>query len=77
MEPDAPGGPARTGGDDGRKGQSDAWAAFGLMVSGVLVWGGVGALMARWLGSPLFVMVGLLVGMTTALYAVWFRYGRS
>jgi ATP synthase protein I len=61
----------------GRKGEQDAWGAFGLVVSGVLVWGGVGALLGAWLDSRVPVMVGLLVGMTAGLYLVWFRYGRT
>ena len=41
------------------------------------MWGGVGYLVSLWLGSPLFTMAGLLVGTVTALYGIWFRYGRS
>ena len=47
------------------------------MVSGVLVWGGVGYRLAHRTGHQLFTMGGLLVGMGTALYGIWFRYGRS
>jgi ATP synthase protein I len=61
----------------GRQASNDAWSAFGLMVSGVVVWGGAGYLVSRWTGHQLFTMVGLLVGMGTALYGIWFRYGRS
>jgi ATP synthase protein I len=61
----------------GRKGESDAWGAFGLMVSGVAVWGGVGWLLSEWLDNRIFLMLGLLLGMAGALYLVWFRYGRS
>jgi F0F1-type ATP synthase assembly protein I len=60
-----------------RKESNDAWAATSLLISGVVVWGGVGYLVSRWLGSPLFTMVGLLLGTATALYGIWFRYGRS
>lgn len=68
--------------DDGerraaRQESNDAWAAFGLMVSGVVVWGGAGYLLARWTGYRIFTMVGVLVGMGAALYGVWLRYGRS
>jgi len=63
--------------ESGRKGEQDAWGAFGLVVSGVLVWGVVGGLVGRWLDSSLPVLVGLLVGMTAGLYLVWFRYGRA
>jgi len=61
----------------GRKGETDAWGAFGLMVSGVAVWGAAGWLLSEWLGSKVFLMLGLLLGMGAALYLVWFRYGRS
>ena len=60
-----------------RKESDDAWAATSLLISGVAVWGGAGYLVSRWLHSPLFIMVGLLVGTATALYGIWFRYGRS
>lgn len=57
--------------------EADAWGAFGLVTSGVAVWGGVGALFGAWLDSGIPVMVGLLVGMAGGLFLVWFRYGRS
>lgn len=60
-----------------RRESNDAWAATSLLISGVLVWGGVGYALSYWLGSPLFIMAGLLVGTATALYGIWFRYGRS
>jgi F0F1-type ATP synthase assembly protein I len=65
------------GASPGRKGEQDAWGAFGLMISGVAVWGGVGWLLSEWLDSRFFLMLGLLVGMGAALYLVWFKYGRS
>lgn len=61
----------------GRGAQDDAWAATGLLISGVAVWGGAGYLVSQWLHNQLFVMIGLLLGTTTALYGIWFRYGRS
>jgi hypothetical protein len=60
-----------------RKAQHDAWAASGLLMSGVTVWGGAGYLVSTWLDNQVFVMIGLLLGTTTALYGIWFRYGRS
>lgn len=65
------------GRDAGRRAQNDAFGALGLLMSGVLVWGGAGWLVSRWLGSPVFTMAGLLLGTGSALYLVWFRYGRS
>ena len=59
-----------------RKSQDDAWAATSLLISGVVIWGGAGYLVSEWLDNQLFVMVGLLLGTATALYGIWFRYGR-
>ncbi|MCW2713980.1 MAG: hypothetical protein JWN88_1027 [Frankiales bacterium] len=61
----------------GRKGEADAYGALGLVISGVLVWGGVGFLVSERLDNPVFVMLGLLLGMGAGLYLVWFRYGRQ
>ena len=62
--------------DADRRANNDAWAASGLLMSGVVVWGGAGYLVSEWLGNQLFTMVGLLTGTGTALYGIWFRYGR-
>ena len=70
-------GPPEPGRPGGRGGESDAWGAFGLVVSGVLVWGGAGILLSRRLDSPLPAVIGLLLGMAGGLYLVWFRYGRA
>jgi ATP synthase protein I len=64
-------------GDFRRKGEADAYGALGLVISGVLVWGGVGFAVSRALDNQVFVMLGLLLGMAAGLYLVWFRYGRS
>lgn len=61
----------------GRKGEADAYGALGLVISGVLVWGGVGFLLSERFDNRLFVLVGLLLGMGAGLYLVWFRYGRQ
>ncbi|MCW2674944.1 MAG: synthase protein [Frankiales bacterium] len=61
----------------GQKAHDDMWAATGLLISGVVVWGGAGYLVSEWLHNQLFVMFGLLLGTATALYGIWFRYGRS
>ena len=78
---DSPG-PSPERPDDGerradRQAANDAWSAFGLMLSGVIVWGGAGYLVSRWTHHQVFTMIGLLLGTGTALYGVWFRYGRS
>ncbi len=64
-------------GDFRRKGEADAYGALGLVISGVLVWGGVGYLLSQRFDNQVFVLVGLLLGMGAGLYLVWFRYGRQ
>ncbi len=74
MPSDAPDDPTR---NFRRKGEADAWAALGLVISGVLVWGGVGYLLSERVDNRVFLPLGLLVGMGAGLYLVWFRYGRQ
>jgi ATP synthase protein I len=60
-----------------RKGEADAWNAFSYVLSGMLVWGGVGWLVSRWLGSQAWIGLGLMVGTGAGVGLVWLRYGRS
>lgn len=59
-----------------RREQAGAWHAFGLVASGVTVWGGVGWLLSELLNNTIYLMLGILVGTGAALYLVWVRYGR-
>jgi F0F1-type ATP synthase assembly protein I len=59
-----------------RRDQAGAWDALAVLASGVAVWGGVGWLISEWLHSSVFLMMGLLVGMGSALYLIWHRYGK-
>lgn len=63
--------------EESRREQAAAWNALGLIIAGVLLWGGLGWLVAQWLENQLFVMLGLLIGVGVALYGVWVRYGRA
>lgn len=46
-----------------------AWSITSYLLSGVLVWGGAGWLVDLWTGlAPLFMAVGVVVGVTGALY---------
>lgn len=60
-----------------RQGESDAFAALSLVISGVLLWGGVGFVLSQWLDNQVFVLLGLLLGMAGGLSLVWLRYGRA
>jgi len=67
MSQDAPSGPT---------GPGDAWSIVAYLLSGMIVWGGVGLLLDRWLGTSLLTLLGLLVGTAAATYLVWVRGGR-
>ena len=45
------------------------------MLSGMIVWGGAGWLLDRWLGTKVFTLVGALLGLTVAIYLVVVKYG--
>jgi F0F1-type ATP synthase assembly protein I len=61
----------------GRGGSEVAWAIIGLLLSGVIAWGGIGWLVDRWLGTKLFLPVGILVGAVGAFYLIIRRYGQG
>ena len=45
------------------------------MLSGIIVWGGAGWLLDRWLETRFFTLVGVLLGLTVAIYLVVVKYG--
>ena len=53
------------------------WTIFGYMLSGLLIWGGIGYGLDRWLNTGYFLLGGLLLGMGSALYLIWLRFGRN
>jgi F0F1-type ATP synthase assembly protein I len=63
-------------GSAGAAGDAAAWTVLAHLISGPLLYGGLGWLADRWLGTaPAFVLVGIFGGMALALYLVWVRYG--
>ena len=45
------------------------------MLSGIIVWGGVGWLLDRWLETRVFALVGTILGLTVAIYLIVVKYG--
>lgn len=44
------------------------------MLSGILLWGGLGWLLDRWLGTPFwFFGFGVMLGFGAGLYMIWIR----
>lgn len=51
---------------------------IGSMLAGILVWGGVGWLLDRWLGfDGLFLPIGMILGVGLAIYLIYIRYGKN
>jgi F0F1-type ATP synthase assembly protein I len=45
------------------------------MISGIVVWGGVGMALDRWWGTQFVALIGVLLGLTVAIYLVVVKYG--
>ena len=59
----------------GRTGDEGAfWSIVGYLLSGLLVWGGGGYLLDMWLGARYLTVIGLLIGVISAIYLIWLRY---
>jgi len=53
------------------------WSIFGYLLSGLIFWGGVGYGLDKWLDKEIFTLIGMLVGISGAIYLVWLRFGRE
>jgi F0F1-type ATP synthase assembly protein I len=45
------------------------------MLSGIIVWGGVGLALDRWWGTRFVVLIGVILGLAVAIYLVVVKYG--
>jgi ATP synthase protein I len=57
--------------------RGDPWHAFGYIVSGVAVYGLLGWLADRWLGTTFLVAVGILVGAGFGIYMTFARFNTA
>jgi hypothetical protein len=55
--------------------EAHMWNAVSYLISGPVLFGGVGWALDHWLGTHFFVPAGIVGGMALSLYLVWFRYG--
>ncbi len=60
--------------DDNPRG--DPWHAFGYLVSGVLMYGLIGWVLDRWLGTSWLVVVGIVSGAGLGIYMTWVRFNK-
>ncbi|HYF11754.1 MAG TPA: AtpZ/AtpI family protein [Actinomycetota bacterium] len=63
---------------DAWSGMGAAWTVTGTLLAGIVVWGGLGYLIDRWVGLEwLFLPIGMLVGISASIYVVYVRFGRD
>ncbi len=62
---------------DHESSKGDPWHAFGYLVSGVGMYGLLGWLADRWLGTQFLVVVGIILGAGLGLYMTFARFKRS
>ena len=55
--------------------ESRMWNVVSYLITGPVMFGGIGLGLDRWLGTSWLVVVGILGGMALSLYLVWVRYG--
>ena len=55
----------------------DPWHAFGYLVACVGMYGFLGWLADRWLGTSFLVVLGILLGAGLGLYMTFARFNRS
>ena len=46
------------------------WSIVGYLLSGLLIWGGIGWGVDQWLGTTYFLLVGLLLGAGLVIFSV-------
>jgi F0F1-type ATP synthase assembly protein I len=54
----------------------DAYAVISYLLSGVILYGGIGWLLDWWLGTRGFVALGIVLGAAAGIWLVWLRYSR-
>ena len=60
--------------DSHPSGADVGWGITGTMLSGIVVWGGAGWALDRWLDTRFFVLIGVLLGLGVAIYLVVVKY---
>jgi hypothetical protein len=55
----------------------DAWTALSYLLSGFLLFGGIGWGLDALLGTGVFLLVGLLFGGAASMYLIYIRYVKS
>lgn len=68
---------SREQGAQERSESADAWTVLSYVLSGPLVYGGLGWALDQWFGTPFLLPLGLLGGGAASVYLVYVRYVKS
>ena len=61
----------------GDGGQNAGLTIFSYLLSGMLLYGGLGWLISHWTGISLIFPLGMLFGLALSIWLIIYRYGRS
>lgn len=57
--------------------QNAGWSVFSYLISGMVAYGAIGWLVARWTHLPILFPVGMLTGLGVSILLIVLKYGRS
>ena len=65
--------------DQGPRGprEADGWQIVSYMLGGMILYGGIGWLVARWTGIAVLFPLGMILGIGLAVGMIIFRFTRS
>jgi len=55
----------------------EGWRVFSYMITGMVLYGGLGWLIGHWTGIPILFPLGMLFGLVLSLLMIIFRFTRS
>ncbi len=53
------------------------WSILAYLISGLVFWGGAGALADHFLSTHFFLIIGLILGMGSSFWLIWLRFLKS
>ena len=77
MSAPAPGGSQDDPDRPAEHGSQTGYTVLSYLLTGMVLYGGIGWLLGRWLHQQLLFPIGMLVGLALSTALVIFRYGRS
>ncbi|HEY4898508.1 MAG TPA: AtpZ/AtpI family protein, partial [Candidatus Nanopelagicaceae bacterium] len=54
------------------------WSILAYLVTGLVIWGGIGYAIDIWIGTSYYgIVTGLFLGLGSSLYLAWLRFVRN